>query len=625
LKLAEYIRSPRSIFGIWRYGNWLFFGALIGIIAGLGAILFTFGIQRCNDFFFGQLANYQIPQLGSEPVAASSPSGPVRQWLFFIIPAVGGLVVGWLVYTFAPEAEGHGTDAVINAFHRGRGIIRRRVPIIKTIASILTIGTGGSAGREGPVAQIGAGFGSFLADVLKLPDRERRLMVIAGMGGGIGSIFRAPLGGALFATEVLYREPEFEYEGLIPAIISAVVAYSVYGFVYGWGPIFATPQFLYHRPENLLLYLVFGVLAAGVGVLYVKVFYGMRDHVFRKLRIPKHFIPAIGGLLLGVLAYYFPEVMGSGYGWVQLAIYGKLAFGVMIVFPFLKIIATSLTISSGGSGGVFAPSLVIGGMLGGAFGEIARVLLPTWEVQPSAFIMVGMAGFFAGIAKVPISSLIMVAEMTGSYGLLVPTMFVAAVSYLVTGKVSIYERQVAHRVESPAHRGEYLVDILQDMKVRDHMKPKQTQQIVPEGLRLKDLIKRVTTTDHEYFFAVDNQKQLTGIVSLDDIRRVMLDAHLDSVIVVKDLAMPIHITLTPEHNLTYALGLFASASIDELPVTEGPSGALVGIIRKKDLIVAYNDELLKWKKVVAKGEGTRGTDEMPGKVRARQGAVKGEA
>jgi CIC family chloride channel protein len=147
---------------------------------------------------------------------------------------VGGLVVGWLVYTFAPEAEGHGTDAVINAFHRGRGIIRRRVPVIKTIASILTIGTGGSAGREGPVAQIGAGFGSFLADLLKLPDKEQRLMVIARMGGGIGSIFRAPLGGALFATEVLYREPEFEYEGLIPAIISAVVAYSVYGFVYGW-------------------------------------------------------------------------------------------------------------------------------------------------------------------------------------------------------------------------------------------------------------------------------------------------------------------------------------------------------------------------------------------------------
>lgn len=595
MKLSEVVRFPKNIVGVWRYGNWLFFGTLIGIIAGLGAILFTFGIQFCNDFFFASLANYQIPGLGVE----SSPpaTGETRQWLFLVIPAVGGLVVGWLVYTFAPEAEGHGTDAVINAFHRERGIIRRRVPVIKTIASILTIGTGGSAGREGPVAQIGAGFGSFLADLLKLPDKERRLMVIAGMGGGIGSIFRAPLGGAIFATEVLYREPEFEYEGLIPAIISAVVAYSVYGFAYGWGPIFTTPTFLYHEPLNLLLYLVFGILAAGVGILYVRVFYGVRDKLFHRLPIKKHFLPAIGGLLLGVMAYFFPQVLGTGYGWVQLAIYGKVAFWMMILFPFLKIIATSMTISSGGSGGVFAPSLVIGGMLGGAFGEIAKTLLPTWGIQPSAFIMVGMAGFFAGIAKVPISSLIMVAEMTGSYGLLVPTMFVAAIAYLVTGKVSIYEKQVAHRIESPAHRGEYLVDILEEMKVADLIRPKQSQQIVSEGLQLHELVKRVATTNYEYFFTVDGQKNLTGMVSLDDIRRVMLDLHADSLIVVKDLAVPTRLKLTADDTLAYALGLFTSTSLDELPVTDDTAGSLVGIIRKKDLIVAYNDELVKRKGV----------------------------
>ena len=594
-KIADYVRSSKDVVGSWRYGNWLLFGTLIGIIAGLGAILFTYGIQVCNDFFFGQLANYEIPSLGAESAVASPHTGETHQWLFLIIPAFGGLIVGWLVYTFAPEAEGHGTDAVINAFHRERGIIRRRVPVIKTIASILTIGTGGSAGREGPVAQIGAGFGSFLADLLKLPDKDRRLMLMAGMGGGIGSIFRAPLGGALFATEVMYKEPEFEYEGLIPAIISAVVAYSVYGFVYGWGPIFDTPTVLYHQPQNLLLYLIFGVLAAGVGIFYVRFFYGMRDRLFHKLRVKRHFVPAIGGLMLGVLAYFFPQVLGTGYGWVQLAIYGKVAFGVMVLFPFLKILATSLTIGSGGSGGVFAPSLVIGGMLGGAFGEIAKTLLPTWEIQPAAFVMVGMAGFFAGIAKVPISALIMVAEMTGSYGLLVPTMFVAAISYLVTGKVSIYEKQVAHRIESPAHRGEYLIDILQEMKVKEHMKPKHTLQIVPEGLRLRDLMKRVSTTDYEYFFTVDGQKKLTGMISLDDIRRVMFEPHAENLIIVKDLMTPSRVKLTPADTLTYALSLFTSSSLDELPVTEDATGSLVGIIRKKDLIGAYNDELMKRK------------------------------
>ncbi len=607
------ILSPKRLLGYWRYGNWLFFGTLIGIISGLGAILFTFGIQFCNEFFFATLANYQMPGLGTEPALLQVLPGETKRWLFFIIPTAGGLFVGWLVYTFAPEAEGHGTDAVINAFHRGRGIIRRRVPLIKTIASIVTIGTGGSAGREGPVAQIGAGFGSFLADLLKLPDKERRLMVIAGMGGGIGSIFRAPLGGAIFATEVLYKEPEFEYEGLIPAIISAVVAYSVYGFVYGWGPIFTTPPLLYHEPLHLLLYLIFGIISAAVGILYVHVFYGMRDKLFRRLKVPRHFLPGIGGLLLGCMAFFFPEILGSGYGWIQLAIYGKVGLGIMILFPFLKIIATGLTISSGGSGGVFAPSLVIGGMLGGAFGAIAQMLLPTWGIQPAAFIMVGMAGFFAGVAKVPISSLIMVAEMTGSYGLLVPTMFVAAISYLVTGKISIYENQVAHRVESPAHRGEYLIDILEEMKVADHMRPKQSQQIVSEALHLKDLVKRVSTTDHENFFTVDDQKRLTGVVSLDDIRRVMLDVHADSLIVVKDLTLPVRAKLTAEDTLTYALGLFTSTSVSELPVIEVATGSLIGIIRKKDLIIAYNDELMKRKNP----KGSAGAKGAPGQPARR--------
>jgi CIC family chloride channel protein len=583
----------RGMFGNSRYGNWLIFGSLIGIVAGLGAVLFTWGIQACNDFFFGFLAGYNMPSLGHQVSNPPGSAGAFHHWLFFFIPAFGGLIVGWLVYTFAPEAEGHGTDAVINAYHNNRGIIRRRVPVIKTIASILTIGTGGSAGREGPVAQIGAGFGSFLADLLKLPDKDRRLMVLAGMGGGIGSIFRAPLGGALFATEVMYREPEFEYEGLIPAIISAVVAYSVYGFFYGWGPIFSTPALMYHHPANLLLYLVFGFIAAQVGFLYIYVFYGLRDRVFGRLKIKKHFIPAIGGLLVGVMAYFFPPVLGTGYGWIQLAIYGKLALGAMILFPFLKIIATGLTIGSGGSGGVFAPSLVIGGMLGGVFGKLAAMLFPSLNIVPASFIMVGMAGFFAGIAKVPISSLIMVAEMTGSYGLLVPTMLVATVSYLILGKHSIYRKQVGHRVDSPAHRGEYLVDILDEMKVKGCIVPTESHQIVPDSLSLTDLLALVARTDHEYFVTVDRGNRVTGVIALDDIRRIIVDPNLKDLIVAKDLAIPNFERVTPDDSLSYALNLLTSTSIDELPVMDKESGSLLGMIRKKDLIVAYNKELLK--------------------------------
>ena len=596
MKQPSFIGSFQRFFGITRFGSWLFFGALIGLIAGLGSVLFTAGIEACNSLLFEHLASYHIPVVGPEVQHPSTfPEQPIR-WLFFLLPTVGGLIVGWLVYTFAPEAEGHGTDSVIHAFHHNRGIIRRRVPIVKIIASILTIGSGGSAGREGPVAQIGAGFGSFLADLLHLPDKDRRLMVLAGVGGGIGSIFRAPLGGAIFATEVLYREPEFEFEGLIPSIISAVVAYSVYGFFYGWGAIFDTPAFLYHQPQNLILYLLFGFLAAGVGILYVRVFYGLRNKVFRRLGIPKHFIPAIGGLLVGELAYFFPEILSTGYGWIQLAIYGKLTLAVLLLFPALKILATGFTIGSGGSGGVFAPSLVIGGMLGGAVGEIARMLLPGWDIQPAAFIMVGMAGFFAGIAKVPISALIMVAEMTGSYGLLVPTMLVAAVAYLITGKTSIYEMQVGSRMQSPAHLGEYLVDVLDRMKVSDHMIPKQSPQIVQENLVLKDLLKLVTRTDHEYFLTVNKEKKLTGIVALDDIRRVMLDPGIGAFIIAKDLATPTQVGIAPTASLSDALQQLTANSVDELPVIDPATGSILGMIRKKDLIVAYNEELLRMKK-----------------------------
>jgi len=595
-RVLEYVKSVRTVVGTSKFGNWLLFGSMIGLVAGLGAIVFTYGINLCSELLFGQLAGYHIPTPASESLSLDGAFDPPRRWLFLLIPAVGGLATGWLIHTFAPEAEGHGTDEVIKAFHRGRGVIRRRVPLLKTVASVLTIGSGGSAGREGPVAQIGAGFGSFLADLLKLPDKDRRLMVLAGMGGGIGSMFRAPLGGALFATEVLYREPDFEYEGLIPAIISAIVAYSVYGFVFGWGAIFDTPKLLFHEPHQLLLYLVFGFIAAGMGILYVRVFYGMRDRLFRKLPIKRHFRPAIGGLLLGIVAFFFPPVLGTGYGWIQLAIYGQIAMSTMILFPFLKILATSLTISSGGSGGVFAPSLVIGGMLGGAFGMVCAIVFPTWNLQPAAFIMVGMAGFFAGIAKVPISALIMVAEMTGSYGLLVPTMLVAAVSLLLTGRTSIYEMQVNHRADSPAHRGEFLMDILDKMKVSDCMVSAQASRLVREDLLLKDILRLVARTDYDYFLTVDEQKRLTGMIALDEIRRIMLEPHLDGFLIAKDLAVPNPPCVKADDSLSLALNLFALNALDELPVVGDEELHVQGVIRKKDLVLVYTQTLIKAEK-----------------------------
>ncbi|MCG8607964.1 chloride channel protein, partial [bacterium] len=350
-------------------GRWMFYSLIIGLVSGAGAILFYYLQVGIEQISIHGLAEYSPPQAGGEGGSTEFVL-PVNNWWILIIPAIGGLISGLLVYTWAPEAEGHGTDGVIKAFHRERGTIRARVPVIKTLASAVTIGTGGSAGREGPIAQIGAGFGSLLATKLKLSDRDRRIMVVSGMAAGIGSIFRSPIGGAMFAVETLYRD-DMETEGLVPAITSSIIGYTVFASFFGWHTIFTTGEYTFQNPIELLFYGVFGLLCALLGIFYVKIFYGIHEKVFLPLKIPKYFKPAIGGLLLGVIGFFVPHVLGSGYGWIQKAINGELAIKLMLSAALLKVFATSFSVGSGGSGGIFAPSLFIGAMLGGAFGGIA--------------------------------------------------------------------------------------------------------------------------------------------------------------------------------------------------------------------------------------------------------------
>lgn len=351
--------------------RWTLFSIVIGIVSGFGAILFYLGLSLFSNYILGGIGGYYPPSPGGELSLFSHSATNVR-WLLFLLPAAGGLIAGIIIYTYAPEAEGHGTDAVIDAYNNKRGFIRKRVPIVKAITSMITIGSGGSAGREGPIAQIGAGFGSTLATFLKLSDRDRRIMVICGTAAGIGSIFKAPLGGAIFAIEVLYKG-DMETEGLVPAFISSTIAYSIFSSFFGWGHIFATPSFNFTTPTELIFYGILGVLCAATAILFVIIFYGLRNKVFRPLKIKPHFKPAIGGLLVGALALFFPQVLGTGYGWVQIAMNGDLvtmSIVLMMALVLVKMLATSFTISSGGSGGVFAPSLVLGAMVGGAFGQI---------------------------------------------------------------------------------------------------------------------------------------------------------------------------------------------------------------------------------------------------------------
>jgi len=577
-----------------RIGRGTLLGILIGIVSGLGGIVFNYMIKAGTQFFTGDLISYLLP--GRNP-SFSILGFTIDRWMMLWIPAFGGLLSGLLVFLFAPEAEGHGTDAMIESFHRKKGIVRKQVPIIKTIASAITIGSGGSAGKEGPIAQIGSGFGSIFASLLKLSDTERRIMLLAGAAGGIGAIFKAPLGAALFAAEVLYSKADFEFEAIIPCILSSIVGFMVFTLHDGTGTIFQIPVFTLATPIQLPFYGFLGLLCAFVGYLYVKVFYGMRNRFFRPLAIPKWLKPALGGLLLGVIAFFLPEVLGGGYKWIQSAIDGQLAIGLMAVLVLGKIISTSFTISSGGSGGVFAPSLFIGSMLGGFYGSSCGRIFPHIVTEPTAFVLVGMGGFFAGVAKTPIAALIMVAEMTGGYSLILPMMIVSSLAYLLLGKTSLYEKQVPTRVDSPAHIGDFAVDIMDHLLIKDAVTPGKKVETISEGMRFEDILRFVVGSNQQDFPVIDSQGNLTGILSITDLREAMASKDIHGLLVAKDIAIEKVLKVTMDDSLNTALKLMAAADLRELPVVskEDPT-RVVSIVSRKEIIRTYHDEIERMKR-----------------------------
>jgi CIC family chloride channel protein len=580
-----------------RYGwsshiRWPLLSIVVGIFAGLGAIFFEVLLKYTLHYVLNLPTGYLEPIKGTELLLIESQAR-TRSWLFLLIPTLGGLAAGLLVFLLAPEAEGHGTDAMIEAFHHAGGFIRKRVPPIKVLASALTIGSGGSAGKEGPIAQIGAGLGSILASWMGLRPRDRRILVLAGAAGGIGAIFHAPLGAALFAPEVLYRETEFEFEAIMPCIVASIVASSIFDQYSGRATLFFPGQVNF-EPQELLAYLVFGVVCGVIGYAYIKIFYGARDWFFHPLKIPRIFKPALGGLLLGLVAFLGPPILDGGYGWIQVAMEGKIIWKTMLTLAFLKILATTCTISSGGSGGVFGPSVFIGAMLGGAFGFLGHSLAPAWVIHPQSFVLVGIGGFFGGVAKVPVASIIMACEMSASYTLLVPLMLVSAICYLLLGKTSLYEKQLVTRLASPAHLGEFARGLLEKAQVREAILPRKVI-VIPEAMSFGQLIKIVTDSPESYFPVVNDQGKMTGILSINDIREVLFEESLAQVIIAKDVATPTVVRAFWDESLQDALDKMALINVNELPVVrEETPDEIISMIAKRDIISYYHERSLKW-------------------------------
>lgn len=590
-KLAEKFQ----FFNIAHAGKWTLYFILIGVIAGLGSIVFYYLCELGVYYFLDFMAGYRPPATAGEPRLLPPTQTPFNRWMLLFLPALGGLISGWLVYSFAPEAAGPGTDAAIDAYHRKDGFIRGRVPIIKTIATAITITTGGSGGREGPIVQIGAGFGSFLATRLKLSNRERRIMLAAGISAGVGSIFRTPLAGALFAAEVLYRDPDLESEVIIPAGISSVVAYCVFCMVFGWGSLFETPYFHFHNPLELGPYLVLALVLVGVSVFYIKSFYGT-IRLFQSLKLPNFIKPALGGLCTGIIGFFLPQTLSFGYGFAQMALKNELTVPFLLLLAVGKVLTTSFSIGSGGSGGVFGPAVVIGGATGGVVGKIFHEIMPAVVAAPGAFVVVGMAGFFTAVSNTPISTIIFVTEMTGSYHLLLPSLLVCSVSYLASRKWTICEKQVKSRLDSPAHAGDFFVDILQSIRVQDLMPLLKKVELIPRSMFFIDFKKYFSETTQHYFPVMDDGGKLVGIFSVNDVRAFLFSQEIEHLVVMEDIATKELIVTTPSDDLNSVLQKFTTRNIDSLPVVKDDDpGHLIGMLNRREVISFYNRRIAEMK------------------------------
>lgn len=586
--------SRRGFRDIGFASKWVGLSTLVGVFGGLAAVGFEQVVRLMRGDVFGPLTG-----LASEGLGSLSGS---TLWVLLLLPA-GGLVVGLITERFAPEAKGHGTEQMVRTFHELGGRVRKRVIALKALTSAITIGTGGSAGQEGPVAQIGSGVGSALSDVLKLTDRDRRIFLLAGSSAGIGALFTAPLGGALFAPEVLYRKPEFEGEAIIPCIISSIVAYTTFTSISGEDRRIEIPNHVLetlslHDPRELLIYLALALLCTFVGWLYVRTFHGVQRGFARLARVPKPLRPALGGLFVGIVAVAIANVAGEsgvlygGYDLMSSSIQGDLAIGVMSLLVLAKIAATSFSIASGGSGGVFAPSLAIGALLGAVVGQTAAQWFPGLAINPACYALVGMGGFFSGVAKTPIASIIIVCEMTGSYELLAPLMLVSVVHMLLAQRWTIYETQVPGQVDSPAHAGEFVVDVLERMQVKDLLEHAREPTLVSENATLRRALDIVSDADGYYFPVVGEDGGLVGIFSLSDVRRIFQQMEVADIVIVRDFMVEDVVTTTPEDDLNVALSRLNEHGLHEIPVVDAETGtSVVAMLTRNNLGAAYSKRL----------------------------------
>jgi CIC family chloride channel protein len=549
----------------------------IGILGALGAILFRFLIESFQDIFYHHrgdfLTFYQA----------------VPFYLKIILPALGAGITGPIIYFLAKEAKGHGVPEVMEALVLRGGRIRARLAFLKMLVSSICIGSGGSVGREGPIVMIGSSAGSMVGQLVKAPQQRLRTFVGCGAAAGIAATFNAPIAGILFAIEILLAD--FRLEQFSPIVLSSVTATAICRHHFGNFPTLRVPSYQLINIAEFGFYTLLGIIAGIVAVLFVEALYESED-IFDKSPLPPYLRPALGGLLIGIILLLFPHVFGVGYGTINLALVGKLSWYLLFLLIIIKILATSLILGSGASGGIFAPSLFIGAMTGGAFGYFIHYFFPEITAPTGAYALVGMGAVVAGTTHGPITAILIIFELTGDYKIILPLMVSCVISTFITTSLkegSIYTIKLKRR-GLDIYRGLEQI-ILKTFKVKDVMR--EEIQFILEKAKFDEIIETFSKSRHSYLLVTNDQGELTGVISFHDVRKFITSRDESSFLRAKDIATKNIVSLIPADTLQTALRKISMLGVSQLPVVaEGNSKKVLGIVTSKDIITFYERQLV---------------------------------
>lgn len=551
---------------------------VVGLGTGFGAVLFIRLIEYFKELFFG---NYE--QVLSDYI------GDVNYWIP-LVPLIGGILVGPIVYKFASEARGHGVPEVMEAVARKGGIIRPRVALAKAVASSICIGSGGSAGREGPIVQIGSAIGSSIGQIFQMSPGRVKVLVGCGAAAGISSVFNAPIAGVIFSLEIILGD--FAIRTFSPVLIASVVASVVSRSFFGDHPAFAVPSYSLVSAWEIPMYMILGSLCGAVAVLFTRTLYAF-ETFFEKIKIPDVLKPALGGVLLGAIGIYFPQIFADGYETIKLTLYGNMVVWVLVVLIFLKIAATSLTLGSGNSGGIFAPSLFMGAVAGGAFGFAIHTVLPNITATSGAYALVGMAALIGGTTHAPMTAILIIFEMTNDYRIILPLMVAVVFSTLVARRLfepSIYTIKLIRK--GIFLKGGKDTAILQAHRVSEIMDT--DFETIPADMQLVHIMERIEASKETFFPVIDRESNFLGTLNVQDFFGILTQHTLDYLVIAQDIVITKIVTLNPEDNLQTAQEKFAVQGAGALAVVNRNDPSIIlGVLRRGEMIQFYNSKLIE--------------------------------